>query len=160
MRLIPGEDLASYAEMLTEYMVRCSNRMESAPIEGTGLSPMLQKTLADRADALVLLNRNDRQTLRAFIDGKLQFNRIKTIIFVPFPNITILIDWESQGSIHVDFQGKNARIISHFDLERLTILLLNQILRFILITKGSENCPAICRKMFTPYGQATYNIFK
>jgi hypothetical protein len=158
VRLVPGEDLASYAELLAEYMGRLLAGMETDETVGGELSEMLMKALQDRAVALNMVAPDDFSSLGDFIGGFLHSNGATTLEVSPFPGITITIHWNEQQEFHVDFQGENAWIMSHFDLERLAVLSLNHVLRFVLISKGADIAPEICKKMFTPYGRNLYGI--
>src|SRR5271157_1436032 len=158
VRLVPGEDLASYAELLAEYMDRLLDGMENESLVDSKLSQMLTKALLDRVEALNLLGQEDMPRLETFVGGVIKSNGVTLLELTTFPGITILVHWNSQQEIHVDFQGENACIMSHFDLERVTILSMNHILRYVLIVRGAQNSPEICKKMFTPFGRKLHGF--
>jgi len=145
---IPGEDLASFIDIMMNYVERMINNKE--PFEpGKGeQSEMLKNAIQIRAPSFYFIEYEDLYPLTEFLGGKLINKKPWTIHKEIFPGIIIEINFTKNQELIPIIKGKNSKFLENYEKDLLRILTINHILRYIIIKYDERDLPEICKIMF------------
>ena len=150
---VPGEDSATFIDIIMDFMERMIKNKEPFEKSYDKKTDLMKKVLKQRTEPFKFLQENDRESLAAFIGGKVWKTtegwRIKKEVF---PSIFIEVLWNEQNGLDISFSGdKLSRNLSSYHVELVGIFLINHILRYITTSYKEEEMPDICWMMFSRF---------
>ncbi|GAB4313475.1 MAG: hypothetical protein Kow0069_14590 [Promethearchaeota archaeon] len=153
---VPGEDLASFVEVLLGALRRAAPGAPENPPELASTwdgvpSPMLARALAERAEPFRLLDSGHWDALARFLGGRRLPGDPPVVRWSPLPKISLRFWVEPEGGVGHGIDGPRVERHPRYDVERLLVLGVNHALRFVKVTLAGEgvDLPAIVEQMFS-----------
>ena len=149
---IPGEDSATYIDIVMEFIERMIKHKESYEKSYDSKTELMQKILLKRNKPFELLKQKDKDRLSEFLGAKVWKTtngwRIKKEIF---PEIFVELIFSGQSTLDISYSGKNLEKISSYHIELIGIFLINHVLRYITINNEDQELPNICYEVFSRF---------
>jgi len=150
--VIPGEDSATYIDIVMEFIERMIKHKETYEKSYDSKTELMQKILLKRNKPFELLKEKDKDRLSEFLGAKVWKTtngwRIKKEIF---PEIFVELIFSGQSTLDISYSGKNLEKISSYHIELIGIFLINHVLRYITINNEDQELPNICYEVFSRF---------
>ena len=149
--LIPGEDLATYIEIIIQFFKKNSKNKETMDQDYNKKSDLLLKAFEQRKSPFKFLEEENILELKKFLGADIKKNstewRFKKEIF---PEIFIEILYSiNDDKLDISYSGRNQKKIDRYHIELIAIFIINHILRFISIKNQEKKLPNIAYMMFS-----------
>jgi hypothetical protein len=149
---IPGEDSATYIDILMDFMERRIKEKEPFEKDYDSKTELMEKVLKQRVGPFKFLKDNDKEPLEEFIGAKIKRESNKWIFTKEiFPRIFIELTYSDNHVLDISYSGENLEKMGSYHIELIGIFVLNHILRYITINNQEEDLPKICYQMFSRY---------
>ncbi len=148
---IPGEDLATYIEIIMDFIEKRSKSLTSLNQNYKKKTNLMRKIIEQRKIAFKFIKEIDIKDFTQYLNAKVWKTtsgmRIKKEIF---PEIFIEIIYDSvKYELDISYSGSKLINISHYHIELIGTFLINHILRYIVINNQDKELPDICYMMFS-----------
>ena len=148
---IPGEDLATYIEIIMYFLERNIKNKGTVDQEYNEKSDLLLKAFEQRKSLFKFLEKENIIELKSFLGADIKKSntewKFKKEIFLEiFIKIIFSIN---EDKLDISYSGKNLKKIEKYHIELIVIFIINHILRFVTINNQGKELPNICYMMFS-----------
>ncbi|TXT53328.1 MAG: hypothetical protein BAJALOKI2v1_1040006 [Promethearchaeota archaeon] len=149
---IPGEDSATYIDILMDFMERRIKGKEPFEKDYDSKTELMEKVLEQRVEPFSLLKKEDVEPLEDFMGADVQKQGEEwTFSKEVFPKIFIKLTYLKKEGLDIGYHGENLEKMGSYHIELVGIFVLNHILRYITIHNQEKDLPQICYQMFSRY---------
>ncbi len=151
IRMIPGEDSATYTDIILDFIERRIKNEEPSEKEYDKKTELMKKVLEQRKEPFNFLEEKDVNELGKFISSEVsKMGSNWSIKKKVFPEIFIEIIFDKgKNMLDISYSGKNLTKIGSYHIELIGVFTINHVLRYITIKNQDKKLPDICYKMFS-----------